>query len=158
EMLADPFGKVFSTGPSLRPGQGTVEYLVEVCDPCQDAGFGYPVNGVTVSDFVLPAFYKAFGAGRYSFAGNVTEPRDVLRGGYVSWRDPVSGEWSQYVVSKAGPAFRDLGRDPAPLAIHLRGFIDRDTAAYLARMARPGVRRVRGPRLNKPTAKSIGQR
>ena len=83
-MLADPLGKEFATGPSLLPDQGTVEYLIEVCDPCQEAAYGYAVNGVVLSDFILPTYYKAFGDGRYSFAGNITEPRRVLPGGYVS--------------------------------------------------------------------------
>lgn len=155
EMLIDPLGKTFLTGPSLRPDQGTVEYLVEVCDPCQDAQFGYAVNGVTVADFVLPAYYKAFGPGRYSFAGNVTQPRDVLQGGYVSWRDPATGDWAQFVVSAAGPEFRDLGPNPAPLNVHLRGFLDRDTNRHLAEMAAPGVKRKRKPKLNRPTAETV---
>jgi hypothetical protein len=150
EMLADPIGKSFTTGPSLQPGQGTVEYLVEVCDPCQGPGFGYPVNDIVLADFVLPAYYKAFGSGRYSFAGHITEPRDVLQGGYVSWRDPVTGAWTQFVVSDAGPEFRALGTAPAPPGIHLRGFIDRAAAAYLEQMAAAKTKKRRKPKLNRP--------
>ena len=47
-LLIDPFGKSFVTGPSVRPDQATVEYLVEVCDPCQSDDCGYVVNGVLV--------------------------------------------------------------------------------------------------------------
>jgi hypothetical protein len=147
EMLADPFGKAFMTGPSLQFEEGTVEYLIEVCDPCQDSSFGYTVDGVAVSDFVLPAYYNASGSGQYSFANHITEPRSVLDGGYVSWRDPVTENWTQYVVSKAGPAFRSLGINPAPPEIHLRGFIDRDTAKYLAEMAAPKAKKPRKPKL-----------
>ncbi len=153
EMLADPFGKAFVTGPSLLPDQGTVEYLTEVCDPCQGATFGYAVNGIVVADFVLPAYYQAFADGEYSFAGHITEPRQVLDGGYVSWRDPMSGEWSQFLVSDAGPEFRDLGPNPAPLDIHLRGFIDRSTAAYM-KLASAGKKK-RKPRMNRPTPETI---
>jgi hypothetical protein len=37
EMLADPWGKRLIAGPSVKPDQGRVEYLVEVCDPCQSS-------------------------------------------------------------------------------------------------------------------------
>lgn len=135
EMLADPWGKEYLTGPSLMPGQGTVEYLVEVCDPCQAAEFGYSVNGIVLADFVLPSYYKAFGSGRYSFAGHVQAPREVLPGGYVSWRDPVTSMWTQFIVDDTSSEFHDLGVDPAPPGIQLRGFIDRSSAAYLAQRA-----------------------
>jgi hypothetical protein len=54
EMLADPFGNRLVSGPSLAPDQGNVEYLVEVCDPVEDLGFAYLINGVLVSDFYTP--------------------------------------------------------------------------------------------------------
>ncbi len=149
EMLADPWGKEYLTGPSLRPGQGTVEYLVEVCDPCQGGAFGCSVNGVVLSDFVLPGYYKAFGPGRYSFAGNVSAPRAVLSGGYVTWRDPVTGMWTQYLADGPSAEFRDLGVDPAPPGIQLRGFIDRSTAAYLGAGAAP--KKPKKPKVNAPT-------
>jgi hypothetical protein len=152
EMLADPHSKEFRQGPSLRPGQGPVEYLVEVCDPCQAAKFVYWVDDIPVSDFVLPDYYAAFTPGKYSFAGHITQPRDVLPGGYVSWRDLVTGRWTQFLISEAGAEFRDLGINPAPLGVHLRGFIDRQTDAYLAQLALPGVRKKRRPRVARPTA------
>jgi hypothetical protein len=36
EMLADPFGNRLVAGRSPKPGQGRVNFLVEVCDPCED--------------------------------------------------------------------------------------------------------------------------
>lgn len=45
EMLADPTGFRMVAGPSIMPGQGRVEYLVEVADPCEDPSFAYTVNG-----------------------------------------------------------------------------------------------------------------
>ncbi len=78
EVLADPTGERRITGPRLPPGQGTVDYLLEVCDPCQDATCAYAIDGVPVSDFVLPGFYDqpASSTGRYSFNGKITRPRD----------------------------------------------------------------------------------
>src|SRR5215471_14516070 len=92
EMLVDPFGKRQVTGDSPKPGQGRVSFLVEACDPSEAADFAYSVNGILVSDFYTPHFFdpvKAEGV-RYSFTGHITAPRKVLRGGYLSWIDPVS--------------------------------------------------------------------
>ena len=55
EMLADPFGNRLVAGDSPDPKRrGRVEFLVEVCDPCEAPGLGYTVNGVRVSDFYFP--------------------------------------------------------------------------------------------------------
>lgn len=82
EMLVDPFGDRLIAGPSPRPGQGRVEFLVEVCDPSEDDRFAYTVNDVLMSDFYTPRFFDPVrGAGlRYSFTGALTEPRQVLPG------------------------------------------------------------------------------
>ena len=39
EMAVDPQGTLTWAENSLKSGQGRVEYLVEVCDPCQAANF-----------------------------------------------------------------------------------------------------------------------
>jgi hypothetical protein len=110
EMLADPFGNRVVAGDSPKPGQGRVEFLVEVCDPSEAAQFGYQVNGITLSDFYTPQFFDAVqGAGvRYSFTGKITGPRQVLDGGYLSWHDPVSDHWWQ-LRNFGAPDFADLG-------------------------------------------------
>jgi hypothetical protein len=112
EMLADPSGNRLIPGDSPSPSQGRVEFLVEICDPPEAAEFGYTVNGVLVSDFYTPNFFDqvATSGVRYSFTGAITEPRQVLRGGYLSWHDPVSDHWFQEVFFGAGPEFRDLGQ------------------------------------------------
>lgn len=110
EMLADPFGNRLIAGRSLKKGQGRVEYLVEVCDPCEGRRFAYTVNGVTVSDFYTPEFFdpvKSSGV-RYSFTGAVTEPRQVLPDGYISWFFPFSGDWWQLLFF-GKKKFRNLG-------------------------------------------------
>jgi hypothetical protein len=153
EMLVDPFGKEFRTAPSLRPGQGPVEYLLEVCDPCQAPEFVYWVDDIPVSEFVLPDYYTAFTPGIYSYARNITQPREVLAGGYLSWRDLLTSphQWTQFVISQDGPEFRDLGPNPSP-EVHLRGFIDRQTNVYLATVAARKRRKIRKPRVARPSA------
>jgi hypothetical protein len=116
EMLADPSGNRLVAGnpPKLAPKkQKRVEYLVEVCDPSEATQFGYTVNGIQMSDFITPHYYdpvKAASGVRYSFTGAITEPRQVLKGGYVSWHDPISNRWFQITwFSGTKPALRDLG-------------------------------------------------
>jgi hypothetical protein len=111
EMLTDPFGNRLVSGHSPKRGQGRVEFLVEVCDPSEDASYAYTANGVTVSDFITPAFYDPVTSPtvRYSFTGAIKAPRTILKGGYMSWHDPISDHWWQQVWFGAKATFRDLG-------------------------------------------------
>jgi hypothetical protein len=97
EMVVDPWGSRTVPGGSPMAGQGLVDILVEVCDPSGGAQWAYTVNGYLVSDFCTPNYYDPVGAPgvRYSFTGALTGPRQVVRGGYLSWRDPATGEWWQ---------------------------------------------------------------
>jgi hypothetical protein len=110
EMLGDPLGNRMKSAPSIKPGQGRVRYLVEVCDPSEADAYAYEINGVTVSDFYLPSYFDtAKTAGRrYSFTGAVADPRTVLQGGYVSWQEPATGHWWQQTYF-GGKQFKDLG-------------------------------------------------
>jgi hypothetical protein len=111
EMLADPFGNRLVAGQSPKPDQGRVEFLVEVCDPSEDAKFSYTVNGIMVSDFYTPHYFdptQATGV-RYSFTGAITEPRTVLEGGYLSWHDPTTDHWWQETYFGSSPTFKDWG-------------------------------------------------
>src|SRR5919201_3584017 len=111
EMLADPFGKRIIAGRSPKRGQGRVEFLVEVCDPCEADEFAYTVNDVLVSDFYTPHFFDPVHSEgvRYSFTGAITRPRTILRGGYISWHDPVSDHWWQQIWFGQRREYRDLG-------------------------------------------------
>ena len=114
EMLADPFGERLVAGPApaQAKGQKRVEYLVEVCDPSEAEAFGYTVNDIPVSDFYTPQFFDpVFSSGvRYSFTGAIKKPREILKGGYVSWHNPVNDHWYQITwFSGTKPALRDLG-------------------------------------------------
>jgi hypothetical protein len=112
EMLVDPSGNKVNACDSPKKGQGRVSFLVEVCDPSEAADFGYSVNGIFVSDFYTPNYFDPVAAPgvRYSFTGAITEPRQVLRGGYLSWKDPVSDHWWQEIWFDGDqPDFRDIG-------------------------------------------------
>jgi hypothetical protein len=129
EMLADPFGRRLIAAPSPDPRQGRVEILVEVADPCEADQFAYTVNDVLVSDFYTPHFFDPVAAPgvRYDFTGAITEPRQVLRGGYVSWHDPVSDQWFQETWFTGNkPTFRELRPDPARTG-SIRSWVDAHT-------------------------------
>lgn len=129
EMLADPFGKRLVPGRSIKSDQGRVEYLVEVCDPSEAAEFGYTVNDILVSDFYTPRFFdpEKTEHARYSFTGAISEPREVLRGGYLSWHEPVSNHWWQQIWFGPAKQFRDLGEFDAARHGSLRSWIDGST-------------------------------
>jgi hypothetical protein len=124
-------GRRVASGRSPKRDQGQVEFLIEACDPCEAATFAYTINGVLVSDFITPHYYdpRTTTGARYSFTGAVTRPREILRGGYVSWWEPQSNHvWQQTWFSGDGPAFRDLGSGGFSRAeLSLREFVDRET-------------------------------
>ena len=97
EMLVDPFGRRLVAGQSPVKGQGRVRFLVEVCDPSESEAYAYRINAIPVSDFYTPHFFdplKSAGV-RYSFSNAITEPKQVLRGGYLSWLDSETNTWWQ---------------------------------------------------------------
>ena len=115
---------------SIRPAIGSlradsklqgkrVNYLVEVCDPSEAAEHAYSCNGILVSDFYTPNYFDPVKAGgvRYSFTGAITEPLQVLLGGYLSWQDPrveflVAGNVVRRRRSQNRPGFRtDRSKD-----------------------------------------------
>src|SRR5580658_4344707 len=118
EMLADPFGNrtVAGSPPPQAPkplsALSRVVYLVEVCDPCEDAQFAYGVNGQQLSDFITPHYYDPNGATgtQYSFRGNIKGPHTVLENGYVSFGNPITSEWYQLIISNGRAQVRDLGK------------------------------------------------
>jgi hypothetical protein len=86
QMLANPTGAARRPGPSALPGQGTVEYLVDVCAPCQDIAAAYAIDGVVVSDFCTRRFFGGPAAsGAASFTGAVREPFRPAARGQVTW-------------------------------------------------------------------------
>lgn len=139
EMLGDPGGNRLVAGQSPKPGQGVVEYLVEVADPSEAPENGYTINGLLMSDFFTPHFYDPVAAPgvRYSFTGKLDGPRKILPGGYISWHDPVSDHWWQQVwFDTDEPEFVDLGKLTAR-AGSLRAAIDSRTGT-ISRIAHSG--------------------
>ena len=133
EMLVDPFGSRFVPGDSPAPKQGRVNFLVEACDPSEAAEFGYTINNLLVSDFYTPHFFDPVQSPgvRYSYTGAITEPRQVLQGGYLSWQDPISRHFFQERrINTVEPEFVDLGA-PTNSSLTPREFIDRQTDKFV---------------------------
>jgi hypothetical protein len=128
EMLADPFGNRTIACPSpWGPDKGKrVEILVEVCDPVEDIAFAYSLNGVTVSDFYTPRYFDATGAAgaQYSFTDHVKKPRQLLKGGYISYHDLSTDHWMQIQFFDAKPTRRDLGKITAKGGLSIREQVD----------------------------------
>jgi hypothetical protein len=135
EMLVDPFGNRLQSsrsieivGGKIQDGAGEFSYLVEACDPCEANDFAYTISGVLVSDFLTPHFYDPVVSGgkTYSFRGNITAPRQILPGGYISWLNPETNEMQQilFVDPDSPPHLVDLG--PAQGA-SLREWVDSQT-------------------------------
>lgn len=132
EMLVDPFGSRFVPGDSPMPDQGRVNFLLEACDPSEAAQFGYTVNNLLVSDFYTPHYFDPVQSSgvRYSYTGAITEPRQVLQGGYLSWQDPISKHFFQERrIDTDEPDFEDLGM-PTDANQTPREFIDRATDKF----------------------------
>jgi hypothetical protein len=95
EMLVDPSGTRLMQAPDLDPDsdQHQVGYLVEVCDPCEV--YSYPIDGVPVSDFILPSFYEPNAVGPVDFLGILAGPlpQELPQGCYISWYDSEDQSW-----------------------------------------------------------------
>jgi hypothetical protein len=111
EMLVNPFEHRSVTAPSLRSDQGPVDFLIEVCAPCEDARHAYAIDDVLVSDFCTPAYFgvKSSEQPRYSFGGAVTGPMQLLPGGHMTWYDPVSGGYWLRSHWRENPVDTQLG-------------------------------------------------
>lgn len=140
EMLADPFGNRTVAGSQPKQADITivnlprVNYLVEVCDPCESDTCSYSVNGIQLSDFITPHYYDpgTVAGTHYDASGKITEPHQVVADGYVSFGNPATNEWYQVLVDAAGNAeTKSLGKLNASRGT-LREQIDRRTRAHRA--------------------------
>jgi hypothetical protein len=129
EMLADPFGNRVVSSLSPVDNKTRVEILVEVCDPSEDSQFSYTIDGVAVSDFYTPSYLDPVTAPgvRYGFTKALTETRQVLKGGYISFHDLSTDHWKQLAFFKTKSEVIDLGILSATSGQSIRAQIDRKT-------------------------------
>jgi len=149
EMLVDPYGNRMQTsrsivisGDSVIDGDGQFNYLVEAADPCEADAFAYQIQGIAVSDFITPHYYDAVKTDgtKYSFTGAITAPRQLLKGGYISYVDLATNEWQQilWVDPNSPPVYKNLG--PAGNVKSFRIWID----GKMAEMSRDPKARATG--------------
>lgn len=68
-------------------------FIYEVCDPCSHPNFGYDIDGVLVSDFVLPAWFESYnenGSTQFDYLNHIKNPLEILPGCYASVYDASS--------------------------------------------------------------------
>lgn len=107
EMLADP-GICLTTFTQCTARAGVL-VAREVCDPCGNDAFGYAIDGVTVSDFVYPAWFESFrnGDAQFDRQGQIREPFGLLAGGHLSQLElGAPAGWQQRAAPDMPPCFR----------------------------------------------------
>jgi hypothetical protein len=94
EMLADP---AINLTVFMEQQIGGRLYAYEVCDACEADQFAYTINGVEVSDFVLPSWFESFrNQGPFDHQNRIHKPLTLLEGGYIGIYDVASGGgWTQ---------------------------------------------------------------
>jgi hypothetical protein len=103
EMLADPdINLTVFVQPSGDRGR---LYAYETCDACEADGFGYDINGVTVSDFVFPSWFESFrkSGTQFDFGKHIKKPFHLLKGGYIGVFDVASGTGWHQITAEGSP-------------------------------------------------------
>jgi hypothetical protein len=105
EMRADPeinqviFNQTTDSGGEL--------FALEVCDAVEDDSLGYNIDGVLVSDFVLPTWFAPALASKgikFDFLGHLHNPvPTLLPGGYIgAFPIPNTQGWIQVEAQEQG--------------------------------------------------------
>jgi len=106
EMLADPeINLTVFVQPSATEG---VLYAYESCDAVEADQFGYDIGGVTVSDFVYPAWFETFRktGTQFDHRNHLKNPvPTLLPGGYIGAFDVTSGGGWQQITAQT-PSFQ----------------------------------------------------
>lgn len=102
EMLSDPDINL-TTFVQTSNTTGLL-YAYENCDAVEDDSFGYEINGVKMSDFVLPCYFqRSIPSIKWDFCGHLKGPLPaMLSGGYLSQFTIGAGSsgWTQISAQK----------------------------------------------------------
>ena len=93
-------------GPSPSDPHGVAFWAYEACDAVEDDSLGYAIDGVQLSDFVLPSYFEVFNIkGPWDHGLHLTGGMPALTpGGYMAYYDIPSGQWTQIFAKKHGSA------------------------------------------------------
>ncbi|MBP8103000.1 MAG: hypothetical protein KAY79_02135 [Nitrospira sp.] len=118
EMILDPSAdrRVSAPLPSQTPK--TVDFILEVCDPCQSKDCAYLIGRFLVSDFYTPNYFdsNATPGIYYSYNRKLIMPKEVQPGGTLAWIDTDSHAYQ--LTNQGGSVnIRDCGIfKPGPMA------------------------------------------
>lgn len=121
EMLADP-----NVNLCVLDDDAGRLYSYEVCDAVEDDKLGYTIDGVTVSDFVLPGWFEPMHVGKkesFAFKSHVPGPFHLLAGGYIGYMDINSGRGWQQLNARESTDARAMHahlQPPAPFSSRAR--------------------------------------
>lgn len=98
EMLIDPNIRL-----SVMDDQRGVFVAYESSDAVEADELGHDVNGITISNFVLPNYFVRGTPGPYDFGHVLANPFDLAHGGYESYWAP-NGGWQQRTMRRGEEA------------------------------------------------------
>ena len=102
EMLADPEINLTSFVQTTR--NTGIMYAFEMCDAVEDDQYAYDINGVKVSDFILPSYFQHdIPATKWDFCGHLKGGvPNMLSGGYLSKFvvGKTTSGWTQITAQK----------------------------------------------------------
>ncbi len=95
EMIADPLTTRVVMEDAVGDGKAFTLYMAEVCDAVEQDS--YMVNGVQVSNFVLPAWFDPSNTtGPFDFGKKLTKALELLpHGSYIALLQGTSAGWAQ---------------------------------------------------------------
>lgn len=103
EMLGDP-----EINMAVQVGASTF-YAYESCDPCEADNLGYQIDGVLVSDFLTPQWFRQHGTGPFDFKSRIKKPLTLVAGGYMSIWTPHGG-WTQKTAEGRPASYLERAR------------------------------------------------
>lgn len=98
EMLGDPYINMTTT---VEDSNGNISRLLayEACDAVEADALGYEIDGVLVSDFMLPSWFDPNSkATKFDHLGHCDAPLQLLSGGYIGFWTPTGG-WTQQTMA-----------------------------------------------------------
>ena len=96
ELLADPDVNLLVIGPNPKSPSSVALRAYEVCDPVQSDT--YNIDGITVSNFVLPLYFARLANPTTTRTNYLSQPLDrfgVRPGGYYSYFDLTTRKWNE---------------------------------------------------------------
>ncbi len=114
EMLLDPYALACTFDQSSDTAGRLIPW--EAADAVEADNLAYDVNGVKISDFILPAWFDtslAPNSTKFDFCGHLTAPLSVAPGGYLSiFNVTAGGGWSQINADGVVGKSVDYAEDP----------------------------------------------